>query len=319
MIIVTGGAGFIGSNLVKALNERGQSDIVVVDDMRDGRKFLNLTDCEILDLPDKDRFREHLSQTEVPEVLFHLGACSDTMEWDGRYVLETNYAYSRALLDYCREREVPLIYASSAAVYGRGPTFLEEPPYEKPLNLYAYSKLLFDQHVRRTQPSLRRQVVGLRFFNVYGPRESHKGEMRSVANKLHHQLLNSDCVELFAGSEGYGDGEHLRDFIWVGDAVKVMLWFWDHPEQSGIFNVGTGRSQSYNDVARAVLAHHGRGKIKYIPFPEPLKGHYQNFTQADIGALRKVGYEESFLTVEEGVPRYLEWLEAHPDFVIRDP
>jgi ADP-L-glycero-D-manno-heptose 6-epimerase len=310
LIIVTGGAGFIGSNLVKTLNEKGRSDLVVVDDMRDGRKFRNLADCEVLDLIDKDRFLEGLEAIERPEVIFHLGACSDTMEWDGRYLLETNYEYSKTLLAYCSDREIPLIYASSAAVYGLGPVFREERPYERPLNMYAYSKLLFDQHVRRVQQGLHSQVVGLRYFNVYGPRESHKGEMVSVAYKLHHQLLDSGRVQLFEGSEGYADGEHLRDFVWVGDVVNVTLWFWEHPDRSGVFNVGTGRSQTFNDVARAVIAHHARGKIEYIPFPEKLKGRYQTFTQADISALRKAGYDASFLTVEEAVPLYLRWLEG---------
>ncbi len=310
MIVVTGGAGFIGSNLVKTLNERGRTDVVVVDDLRDGRKFRNLADCEILDLIDKDRFLECIGGLpERPEVLFHLGACSDTMEWDGRFMLRTNYDYSKQLLAFCAEHQVPLIYASSASVYGMGPVFREDRPYEKPLNMYAYSKLLFDQHVRRTRPSS--QVVGLRYFNVYGPREAHKGEMASIAYKLHQQLLESDRVCLFQGSDGYANGEHRRDFIWVGDVVRVTLWFWENPQQSGIFNVGTGQAQTFNDVARAVIAYHGRGEIEYIDFPDTLKGRYQSFTQADISALRKASYDAPFQTVEEGVPLYLKWLEGH--------
>lgn len=315
MIIVTGGAGFIGSNLVKTLNDRGRSDVVVVDDLEDGRKFRNLVDCDILDLVDKDAFLTRIeaggAPPERPDVVFHLGACSDTMEWDGRFMLRTNYAYSKALLAYCAEHQTPLVYASSAAVYGTGPVFREERPYEKPLNMYAYSKLLFDQHVRRVRAGLGSQVVGLRYFNVYGPREGHKLEMASVAYKLHAQLLESDRVRLFKGSEGYPDGEQRRDFIWVGDAVAVTLWFWEHPEQNGIFNVGTGQSQTFNDVARAVIAYHGRGQIEYVPMPESLNDRYQSFTQADISALRKAGYDAPFLTVEEGVSLYLRWLEGH--------
>ncbi len=317
MIVITGGAGFIGSNLVKTLNDRGRSDLVVIDDMRDGHKFRNLVDCEILDLIDKDAVLEQIESGAAPrpEVVFHLGACSDTMEWDGRVMLGTNYTYSKALLAFCAEHEVPLIYASSAAVYGRGPVFREERPYERPLNMYAYSKLLFDQHVRRTQ--LSGQLVGLRYFNVYGPREAHKGEMASVAYKFHRQLVESDRVRLFRGSDGYAAGEHRRDFIWVGDAVRVTLWFWEHPEQSGIFNVGTGQAQTFNDVVRAVIAYHGHGEIEYIDFPDPLRGRYQSFTQADISALRKAGYDAPFLTVEEAVPLYLKWLEGQE--LARDP
>lgn len=313
MIVVTGGAGFIGSNLVKTLNERGRTDVVVVDDMRNGHKFRNLVDCEIQDLIDKDGFLELIGGgariPERPEVIFHLGACSDTMEWDGRFMLRTNYDYSKQLLAFSSEQEIPLIYASSASVYGMGPVFREERPYEKPLNMYAYSKLLFDQHVRRTNPA--GQVVGLRYFNVYGPREAHKGEMASIAYKLHQQLLESDRVRLFQGSDGYASGEHRRDFIWVGDVVRVTLWFWEHPQQRGIFNVGTGQAQTFNDIARAVIAYHGRGEIEYIKFPNALKARYQSFTQADISALRKAGYDAPFQTVEEGVPLYLKWLEGH--------
>ena len=313
MIVVTGGAGFIGSNLVKTLNERGRTDVVVVDDLRNGHKFRNLVDCEIQDLIDKDGFLELIGGgarlPERPEVVFHLGACSDTMEWDGRFMLRTNYDYSKRLLAFSSEHEIPLIYASSASVYGMGPVFREERPYEKPLNMYAYSKLLFDQYVRRTKPAS--PVVGLRYFNVYGPREAHKGEMASIAYKLHQQLLESDRVRLFQGSDGYASGEHRRDFIWVGDVVRVTLWFWEHAQQSGIFNVGTGQAQTYNDVARAVIAYHGRGEIDYIDFPDALKGRYQSFTQADVSALRKAGYDAPFQTVEEGVPLYLKWLEGH--------
>ena len=316
MIIVTGGSGFIGSNLVKGLNDRGREDVMVVDDFRDGRKLANLVDCELFDVADKDVFRDWLlSERELGETIdavFHLGACSNTMAWDGRYVLRENYEYSKLLLDYCTKREIPLIYASSAAIYGNGQTFREERQHEHPLNPYAHSKLLFDQLTRRLRGRFRSQVAGLRYFNVYGPREQHKGPMASVAYKLFLQLQKGERAEIFAGTDDIPDGEHRRDFVWVGDCVAVNLWLLDHPEVSGIFNVGTGRAQSYNDLARAVLAAVGHGRIEYVPFPDELRGAYQNFTQADITALRKAGYDAPFLTVEEAVPRYVEWLRAHP-------
>ncbi len=312
MIIVTGGAGFIGSNIVKALNEAGREDILVVDDLSEGIKFRNLVDCEIADYLDKDDFLEAVREDRgfgAPvEAVFHEGACSATTEWDGRYMMHNNYAYSKELLHYCLRRGAAFLYASSASVYGGGRVFREAREHEAPLNVYGYSKFQFDQYVRRILPTARSQIVGFRYFNVYGPRESHKGPMASVAWHFNRQLLEGDTVRLFEGTDGYADGEQRRDFIHVDDAVDVNLWFWRHPEKSGIFNVGTGRSQTFNDVARAVIAWHGRGRIEYIPFPEHLRGRYQSFTEADISALRAAGYDRPFMSVEEGVPRYLDWL-----------
>jgi ADP-L-glycero-D-manno-heptose 6-epimerase len=313
MLIVTGGAGFIGSNLVTALNQRGRDDVMVVDDLRDGRKLLNLVDCDVFDVVDKDVFREWLSADrdlgEPIEAVFHQGACADTLSWDGRLMLRDNYEYSKMLLSYCTQREIPLIYASSAAVYGASGTFREEQRFERPLNPYGYSKLLFDQLTRRLRERFRSQVVGLRYFNVYGPREAHKDEMASVAYKHYRQLQQGDRVELFRGSAGYDDGEQRRDFLWVGDCVAVNLWFLDHPDRSGIFNAGTGRAQSFNDVGRAVIGALGRGRIEYVPMPEALAPSYQSFTEADVSSLRKAGYDEPFLSVEDGVARYIAWLE----------
>ncbi len=311
MIIVTGGAGFIGSNLVKALNARGVDDILVVDDLSDGTKFRNLADCEIADYEDKDDFLARLSSGAdlgPVEAVIHEGACSTTTEWDGRFMMRNNYAYSRALLGWCLAREVPFLYASSASVYGAGPVFREAREHERPLNVYAWSKFLFDQHVRRVLPAARSQVVGFRYFNVYGPREQHKGGMASVAWHFHRQIRESGRCRLFEGSDGYGPGEQRRDFVHVDDAVAVALWFLDHPDRSGIFNVGTGRAQTFNEVARAVIAWHGRGEIEYIPFPEHLRGRYQSFTEADLTALRATGCDVRFRPVEEGVPAYLDWL-----------
>ena len=312
MIIVTGGAGFIGSNIVKALNERGRNDILVVDNLKNGVKIKNLADCEIMDFMDKHDFIDHLKagkEFEEPvTAIFHEGACSSTTEWDGKFIMENNYEYSKILLHYCLERKIAYLYASSASVYGGGSVFKEDRQYEEPLNMYAYSKFLFDQYVRRLTPQFKSQVVGFRYFNVYGPREQHKGTMSSVAFHLNGQIPQEGVARLFEGCEGYGNGDQSRDFVYVEDAVAVNLWFMDHPEKSGIFNLGTGRSQSFNDVANAVIKYHGKGKIEYIPFPDHLRGRYQSFTEADITALREAGYDAPFKTVEEGVTAYMKWL-----------
>ncbi len=314
MYIVTGGAGFIGSNIVKALNARGINDILVVDDLTDGRKCLNLSDADILDYTDKDAFLQRiLAGDDIGPVkaVIHQGACSATTEWDGKFVMQVNFDYTKALLNWCVAHEVPFLYASSASVYGMGPVFREAREYERPLNMYAYSKFLFDCHLRPQLPGIHSQVVGLRYFNVYGPREQHKGSMASVAFHFNTQLHDSGRLRLFLGSDGFGPGEQRRDFIHVNDVVAVNLWLLDNPQVSGIFNVGTGRAQSFNEVARAAIGFHGKGEIDYIPFPEHLKGRYQSFTEADISALRAAGYDREFMPVEVGVPSYLEWLAAN--------
>lgn len=312
MIIVTGGAGFIGSNIVKGLNEKNYDDILVVDDLSEGKKFQNLVDCKILDYIDKDDFlkliQDNHSFSNSINAIFHEGACSTTTEWDGRFMMKNNYDYSKDLLHYCQAHKIPFIYASSAAVYGGGNIFKESFEYEKPLNVYGYSKFQFDQYVRRILPNAKSQIVGLRYFNVYGPREFHKGSMASVAFHHHNQIKEKGKVHLFEGYDGYADGEQRRDFVFVGDVVKVNLWFMEHSNKSGIFNVGTGRAQSFNDIGNAVIKWHQKGSIKYIPFPEHLKGCYQSFTQADISQLREAGYNDEFMTVELGVDAYLDWL-----------
>lgn len=320
MIIVTGGAGFIGANIVKGLNARARTDILVVDDLRAGEKIINLSDCEIQDYLDKDRFLRRIEDDKVfaerVDAVFHQGACATTTEWDGRFMLENNYEYSKALLGYCLARRIPFLYASSASVYGMGPVFKEDRRYERPLNVYAYSKFLFDQYVRRALSAVKSQVVGLRYFNVYGPREQHKGAMASVAFHFNRQLLETGKLRLFQGSDGYSDGEQRRDFIYVGDLVDVNLWLLDHAEINGIFNLGTGRSQTFNEVAIAVIAFHGRGEIEYIPFPAALKGRYQSFTQADMTRLAEAGLKQCFKPVEEGVPSYLEVLTKTPSHTL---
>lgn len=312
MIIVTGGAGFIGSNIVKALNDRGQTDILVVDNLKNGTKFKNIADCEIADYMDKEAFIERVNRGETfaskVEAIFHEGACSATTEWDGKFMMQNNYDYTKSLLHYCQERKIAYLYASSASVYGGGSVFKESREFEEPLNMYAYSKFLFDQYVRRHQSEFKSQVVGFRYFNVYGPREQHKGSMSSVAFHVNNQILETGKAKLFEGCDGYGNGEQRRDFVYVGDAVAVNLWFLDNPDKSGIFNLGTGRSQTFKEVAEAVIAYHGKGSIEYIPFPDHLKGRYQSFTEADISALRAVGYDAPFKSVEEGVTEYMTWL-----------
>ena len=317
MIVVTGGAGFIGSNLVRGLNGRGRADILVVDHLKYGRKFQNLVDCEIVDYWDRQQLLAHIRAgqdfSEVPEAVFHQGACTVTTEWDGAYMMETNFEFSKTLLHYCLDRKIPFLYASSAAVYGTGSIFREKRQFEAPLNVYGYSKFLFDQYVRQTLPIASSQVVGLRYFNVYGPREAHKGRMASMAYHLRNQLVATGKLKLFAGSHGYGDGEQRRDFIHVDDVMAVNLWLLDHPNVSGIFNCGTGRSASFNEVAHAVMDCYGRGTIEYIPFPGDLRGSYQSFTEADLSALREAGYRAAFMAVQEGVPRYIEWLDKYAE------
>jgi ADP-L-glycero-D-manno-heptose 6-epimerase len=309
MILVTGGAGFIGSNLVAELNARGRTDIWVVDDLEQGDKFQNIAGAQIADYTDKDDFAELMvrgdSSLDSIDAILHQGACSDTTVHDGRLMMRTNYSWSKALLQVAQSRGIPMVYASSAAVYGGSDRFVEEPACEAPLNVYGYSKLLFDQHVRRVMPSASSQIVGLRYFNVYGPQEQHKGPMASVAWQFHNQLLDTGGVRLFEGTGGYGPGEQRRDFVYVGDIVKVNLWFLEHPDRSGIFNVGTGVASTFNSLARAVIGFHGRGELGYVPFPESLAGRYQSFTEADIQRLRAAGYDAQFRSVEQGVSAYL--------------
>ncbi len=325
MIVVTGGAGFIGSNLVRGLNRRGHTDILVVDDLTEGDKFVNLVHGRISDYMHKDEFRERIARGQLAniEAVLHQGACSDTTERNGQYMLDNNYRVTLELFQFCQAKKIPLLYASSAAVYGAGPVYAEDIKNESPLNVYGYSKFLFDQVLRRHLPTLAAPVVGLRYFNVYGPQEQHKGRMASVAFHNMNQFREQGHVRLFGGWDGYADGGQLRDFIYIDDVVDVNLFFLDHPAKSGIFNCGSGRAQPFNDVAQTVVntlrVHDNQPplsleelvrqqQLRYIDFPDDLKGRYQSHTQADLSQLRAAGYDKPFRDVQTGVGAYVTTL-----------
>jgi ADP-L-glycero-D-manno-heptose 6-epimerase len=330
-IVVTGAAGFIGANLIKGLNARGYTNIIAVDDLTQGDKFLNLADLAIADYVDAADFYAQFASGGYGKVeaVFHEGACSDTMESNGQYMMRNNYSVSCQLFEACQRQGTRLLYASSAATYGGSEVFEETPACEGPLNVYGYSKLLFDQRLRRdigaNFADARVQVVGFRYFNVYGPREQHKGRMASVAFHQFKQFKTDGHVKLFGEYGGYASGAQLRDFVYIDDVVAVNLWFFDHPEQSGLFNLGTGRAQPFNDVALAVVNNFratanadtpthplslteavNAGLITYIPFPDALRGKYQCFTQADLTRLRAAGCTHEFVDVATGVGRYFE-------------
>ncbi len=330
-VVVTGAAGFIGSNIIKGLNARGIDDIIAVDDLSQGDKFRNLADLKIADYVDLDDFyplfdEGHYGQVEA---VFHEGACSDTMEQDGKYMMDNNYTLSCELFQSCQQQNTRLLYASSAATYGGSETFREEPQFEGPLNVYGYSKLLFDQRLRRELgkdfEKAKTQVAGFRYFNVYGPREQHKGRMASVAFHQFNQFRAEGKVKLFGAYGGYAQGEQMRDFVFIDDVVAVNLWFFDHPGKSGVFNLGSGRAQPFNDVALGVVNTlrelqgevmlpladiAAKGLVEYIPFPDALRGKYQCYTQADLAKLRAAGCQHQFADVQTGVSQYVRWLAS---------
>ena len=316
MIVVTGSNGFIGSNLIKNLNASGFTEILAVDNHDDKDLQENIKECQVSEYLGIEEFltlvkNRDLDYLEI-KTIFHQGACSNTMEWDAEYLFQNNLLYSKELLKFCLDKSIQLIYASSASVYGSGTNFKEDIVNECPINLYAYSKYLFDQFVRQHLGKNKSQIVGLRYFNVYGPKETHKRSMASVAFHLHQQLKAGTKVNLFKGSDGFADGEQRRDFVYVDDVTDVNLWFMKNPDKSGIYNVGTGKSQTFNEVAEAVIEWNQKGLINYIDFPDHLKGAYQSYTEADIDSLRKAGYSQEFLDVKAGVKKYLDSLSNWP-------
>ncbi len=315
MFLVTGGVGFIGSNIVRELNRQGEHDIIVVDNLINSAKLTNLYEVRIADYFDKKDFLEKLisNKFDYPfDGIIHLGACSDTMSEDANYVMQNNFQYSKVLFQYSIQKKIPFIYASSASVYGNSKCFTEnEPACENPNSIYAYSKLLFDWHVLRSSESIQSPVVGLRYFNVYGPGESHKGKMASIIYQFWKNLKTSGVINVFKGSHGYSNGEHQRDFCYIRDVVLATLFFLNYKGRNTIINVGTGENSSFNKVAQEIIQILGQGKIEYIEMPTILKHTYQAFTKADLRNLRNMGYEKSFIPLEEGISEYIKWLESH--------
>jgi ADP-L-glycero-D-manno-heptose 6-epimerase len=320
MLIVTGGAGFIGSNLVHELNANGITDILVVDNLANAQKFVNLNGARYVDYMDKREFRRAIRDNALGanqiDGILHQGACSNTLEDDGLYMMDNNFQYTKEVLDFAVRWEAPLVFASTAAVYGlSGPGhFTPTIENEHPLNVYGYSKLAFDHYFRNqvAQGRVPMTAVGLRYFNAYGPREQHKQRMASVIHHFTKQMKETGKVRLFAGTGGYGDGEQRRDFVYVRDLARLNMFFAQlgpyAPKAGqaakifrGVVNAGSGVSRSFNDVAHALMAVHGEVPIEYIPFPADLDGRYQHFTEADLTGLRELGCDLEFTTLEQGI------------------
>lgn len=328
MIVVTGGAGFIGSNLVAGLAARGLTDIAVIDRFRNGDKWRNLAKREVAALVPPEETLAFLDRHAAEiDTVFHMGAISATTETDVDKIVANNVVLTLDLWRWCAWRGARLIYASSAATYGDGAQGFDDDGSSsalaglRPLNPYGWSKHLVDRRIARLVASddiAPPQWAGLKFFNVYGPNEAHKGDMMSVVAKLHPKLKAGEPARLFKSHrDGYPDGGQLRDFIYVGDVVDVMLWLYDNPQISGLYNVGTGQARSFADLARAVFAAMGRAPdIQYFDMPEHLRDKYQYFTQAKMDRLRAAGYDKPFTTLEEGVRRYVQdFLSQEDPFV----
>jgi ADP-L-glycero-D-manno-heptose 6-epimerase len=310
--IVTGGAGFIGSNLVKVLNDRGFTDIIVVDHLGDPFKQRNLNRLKFTDYFDKMDFRKKIRENRVPRVngIFHLGACSSTTETSEAYLNDNNTQYTQDLCEWSLRNQARFVYASSAATYGDGlKGYSDDDALTlalKPLTLYGRSKQQFDLWAFKT--GALRNIAGIKYFNVYGPGEDHKGEMRSLVNKAHTQICREGQITLFKSHRPeYLDGEQRRDFIYVDDAVAVTLFFYDHPEISGLFNCGTGKARTWVDLAKALFAAMRKSpKIDFIDMPDTIRDKYQYHTQADIMKIRDAGYSQPFMNIEEGVRQYVQ-------------
>lgn len=313
MVIVTGGAGFIGSNIVRGLNEKGIDDIYIVDNLTNGNKHRNLNRIKFKDYIDKNEFdpQSFLRSNNVKAV-FHQGACSDTMQADGKYMMKNNYDYSKNLLNACLAGDTRFFYASSASVYGNGDKgFSEKDICEYPLNVYAYSKFFFDKYVNGIIGNVKNQIVGLRYYNVYGPQENHKDKMASVAFHMFNQIKKGEPMKLFEGSENF-----KRDFIYIDDVVSVNMFLYDNPKVSGIFNCGSGRAESFCKIAETLKDVYKDAVIQTVPFPDSLKGKYQTFTKADMKKLRAAGYDKHFISLRQGVKKYAKVLEASGGYLL---
>ena len=310
--VVTGGAGFIGRNVVAELNRRGVSRILVVDDLGEDERWKNLRGLEFEDVWSIGKFRDAFAGGGLPPAkrVYHLGACSSTTETDADYLLDNNYRYTRELCEWCLGHGARFVYASSAATYGDGARGYSDAdgatPGLVPLNMYGMSKHLFDLWALRN--GVLGKIAGLKYFNVYGPGEDHKGDMRSVIHKAHGQIRETGKVKLFKSYRAeYGDGEQVRDFVYVGDAVDVTLFCGENGAASGLFNCGTGQARTWNDLAKATFAAMGReAKIEYVEMPETLRDKYQYFTQAEMGKLRAAGYAKEFTRLEDGIREYVQ-------------
>ena len=313
MIILTGGSGFIGSNILKRLNQDGYDDILIVDNLKNSDKYRNLVDTRFRDLISKDDFYSQMAagkwDHEAIEAVLHQGACTDTMEYDGIYMMRTNYEASKALLHLCLEREIKLVYASTAAVYGHTANAVEVPEAEAPLNIYGFSKLAFDNYVRRVATSKVSTVVGLRYFNVYGHGEQHKGRMSSMVYQFAKQIQDTGVARLFGAYGSYGDGESTRDFVSVTDLVNINMYFLHRDPVTAIVNAGSGVSSTWNQMAQAVIEALGMGTIEYIPFPDSLKAKYQFNTKADLTNLHALGYSKESTPLSTGVYDYISTLK----------